>query len=108
MRYKRLQHLLEKSNIYSKFLLTKMEQQQLEVSVFSVVGILKMNCHLLFCFSSAEKLRKVLPWNEVVLYVILRVCPINLYTNQSGKSMNFNHSIKVVVMSLQFFCWPER
>uniref|UniRef100_A0A670I5E4 Helicase, lymphoid specific n=1 Tax=Podarcis muralis TaxID=64176 RepID=A0A670I5E4_PODMU len=33
MRYKRLQHLLEKSNIYSKFLLTKMEQQQLEVSV---------------------------------------------------------------------------
>ncbi|XP_061857085.1 lymphoid-specific helicase isoform X1 [Colius striatus] len=30
MRYKRLQHLLEKSNIYSKFLLTKMEQQQLE------------------------------------------------------------------------------
>lgn len=34
MRYKRLQHLLEKSNIYSKFLLTKMEQQQLEVSVF--------------------------------------------------------------------------
>lgn len=30
LRYKRLQHLLEKSNIYSKFLLTKMEQQQLE------------------------------------------------------------------------------
>ncbi|KAM4703405.1 lymphoid-specific helicase [Rhinophrynus dorsalis] len=30
MRYKRLQHLLEKSNIYSKFLLTKMEQQQQE------------------------------------------------------------------------------
>ncbi|XP_073691275.1 lymphoid-specific helicase [Garra rufa] len=28
MRFKRLQHLLEKSNIYSKFLLTKMEQQQ--------------------------------------------------------------------------------
>uniref|UniRef100_A0A4W3K1U7 Proliferation-associated SNF2-like protein n=1 Tax=Callorhinchus milii TaxID=7868 RepID=A0A4W3K1U7_CALMI len=32
MRFKRLQHLLEKSNIYSKFLLTKMEQQQVEVS----------------------------------------------------------------------------
>uniref|UniRef100_A0A668AZF5 Proliferation-associated SNF2-like protein n=1 Tax=Myripristis murdjan TaxID=586833 RepID=A0A668AZF5_9TELE len=31
MRFKRLQHLLEKSNIYSKFLLTKMEQQQQEV-----------------------------------------------------------------------------
>lgn len=30
MRFKRLQHLLEKSNIYSKFLLTKMEQQQRE------------------------------------------------------------------------------
>ncbi|XP_076831202.1 lymphoid-specific helicase [Brachyhypopomus gauderio] len=30
MRFKRLQHLLEKSNIYSKFLLTKMEHQQLE------------------------------------------------------------------------------
>ncbi|XP_069466693.1 lymphoid-specific helicase [Ambystoma mexicanum] len=30
IRYKRLQHLLEKSNIYSKFLLTKMEQQTLE------------------------------------------------------------------------------
>ncbi|KAF3708520.1 Lymphoid-specific helicase [Channa argus] len=30
MRYKRLQHLLQKSNIYSKFLLTKMEQQQNE------------------------------------------------------------------------------
>ncbi|KAK1791623.1 hypothetical protein P4O66_013623 [Electrophorus voltai] len=30
MRFKRLQHLLEKSNIYSKFLLTKMEQQQEE------------------------------------------------------------------------------
>uniref|UniRef100_A0A7N5JZK4 Helicase, lymphoid specific n=1 Tax=Ailuropoda melanoleuca TaxID=9646 RepID=A0A7N5JZK4_AILME len=30
IRYRRLQHLLEKSNIYSKFLLTKMEQQQLE------------------------------------------------------------------------------
>uniref|UniRef100_A0A8C3DBX8 Proliferation-associated SNF2-like protein n=1 Tax=Corvus moneduloides TaxID=1196302 RepID=A0A8C3DBX8_CORMO len=43
MRYKRLQHLLEKSNIYSKFLLTKMEQQQLEVGVFfSAVGILKV------------------------------------------------------------------
>ncbi|XP_042624458.1 lymphocyte-specific helicase [Cyprinus carpio] len=28
MRFRRLQHLLEKSNIYSKFLLTKMEQQQ--------------------------------------------------------------------------------
>lgn len=33
MRFKRLQHLLQKSNIYSKFLLTKMEQQQNEVSV---------------------------------------------------------------------------
>ncbi|XP_053188446.1 lymphoid-specific helicase [Scomber japonicus] len=30
MRLKRLQHLLQKSNIYSKFLLTKMEQQQNE------------------------------------------------------------------------------
>ncbi|KAG7999868.1 Lymphoid-specific helicase [Nibea albiflora] len=30
MRYKRLQHLLQKSNIYSKFLLTKMEQQHNE------------------------------------------------------------------------------
>ncbi|XP_004625546.1 lymphoid-specific helicase [Octodon degus] len=30
IRYRRLQHLLEKSNIYSKFLLTKMEQQQIE------------------------------------------------------------------------------
>ncbi|KAK0131602.1 Lymphoid-specific helicase [Merluccius polli] len=30
MRFKRLQHLLEKSNIYSNFLLTKMEQQQAE------------------------------------------------------------------------------
>lgn len=30
MRFKRLQHLLQKSNIYSKFLLTKMEQQQHE------------------------------------------------------------------------------
>ncbi|XP_066535882.1 lymphoid-specific helicase [Hoplias malabaricus] len=30
MRFKRLQHLLEKSNIYAKFLLTKMEQQQEE------------------------------------------------------------------------------
>ncbi|KAM6182861.1 lymphoid-specific helicase isoform 5-T5 [Erethizon dorsatum] len=30
IQYRRLQHLLEKSNIYSKFLLTKMEQQQLE------------------------------------------------------------------------------
>ena len=36
MRFKRLQHLLEKSNIYSKFLLTKMEQQQQEVSVLLV------------------------------------------------------------------------
>uniref|UniRef100_A0A8C2U4C7 Helicase, lymphoid specific n=1 Tax=Coturnix japonica TaxID=93934 RepID=A0A8C2U4C7_COTJA len=36
MRYKRLQHLLEKSNIYSKFLLTKMEQQQLEYQCFLV------------------------------------------------------------------------
>jgi len=33
MRFKRLQHLLEKSNIYSKFLLTKMEQQQQEVRI---------------------------------------------------------------------------
>uniref|UniRef100_A0A8C8D3T4 Proliferation-associated SNF2-like protein n=1 Tax=Oncorhynchus tshawytscha TaxID=74940 RepID=A0A8C8D3T4_ONCTS len=31
IRFKRLQHLLDKSNIYSKFLLTKMEQQQQEV-----------------------------------------------------------------------------
>lgn len=51
MRYKRLQHLLEKSNIYSKFLLTKMEQQQLEVGVFfPAVGILKMGCRLFVCF----------------------------------------------------------
>uniref|UniRef100_A0AAY4EHQ3 Proliferation-associated SNF2-like protein n=1 Tax=Denticeps clupeoides TaxID=299321 RepID=A0AAY4EHQ3_9TELE len=33
MRFKRLQHLLKKSNIYSKFLLTKMEQQQKEIYV---------------------------------------------------------------------------
>ncbi|XP_072293463.1 lymphoid-specific helicase-like [Eucyclogobius newberryi] len=33
MRFKRLQHLLQKSNIYSKFLLTKMEQQQNEERV---------------------------------------------------------------------------
>ncbi|KAK2823914.1 hypothetical protein Q5P01_021089 [Channa striata] len=33
MRYKRLQHLLQKSNIYSKFLLTKMEQQQHEEKI---------------------------------------------------------------------------
>ncbi|XP_012672535.1 lymphoid-specific helicase [Clupea harengus] len=33
MRFKRLQHLLEKSNIYAKFLLTKMEQQQQEENV---------------------------------------------------------------------------
>ncbi|XP_028983432.1 lymphoid-specific helicase [Betta splendens] len=33
MRFKRLQHLLQKSNIYSKFLLTKMEQQQNEEKV---------------------------------------------------------------------------
>uniref|UniRef100_A0A4W5NW38 Proliferation-associated SNF2-like protein n=1 Tax=Hucho hucho TaxID=62062 RepID=A0A4W5NW38_9TELE len=36
IRFKRLQHLLEKSNIYSKFLLTKMEQQQQEVSLIPV------------------------------------------------------------------------
>ncbi|CAM9145778.1 unnamed protein product, partial [Lampetra planeri] len=30
MRFRRLQHLLQKSNIYAKFLLTKMEQQQNE------------------------------------------------------------------------------
>uniref|UniRef100_A0A8D2KCQ8 Helicase, lymphoid specific n=1 Tax=Urocitellus parryii TaxID=9999 RepID=A0A8D2KCQ8_UROPR len=35
IRYRRLQHLLEKSNIYSKFLLTKMEQQQLEVCIYN-------------------------------------------------------------------------
>ncbi|TNN48784.1 Lymphoid-specific helicase [Liparis tanakae] len=33
LRFKRLQHLLQKSNIYSKFLLTKMEQQQSEENV---------------------------------------------------------------------------
>ena len=33
IRFKRLQHLLEKSNIYSKFLLTKMELQQQEVKL---------------------------------------------------------------------------
>ncbi|KAM9804089.1 lymphoid-specific helicase [Neosynchiropus ocellatus] len=33
MRFKRLQHLLQKSNIYSKFLLTKMEQQQMEEKI---------------------------------------------------------------------------
>ncbi|XP_063730570.1 lymphoid-specific helicase isoform X2 [Eleginops maclovinus] len=33
VRFKRLQHLLQKSNIYSKFLLTKMEQQQNEENV---------------------------------------------------------------------------
>ncbi|XP_068183416.1 lymphoid-specific helicase [Antennarius striatus] len=33
IRYRRLQHLLQKSNIYSKFLLTKMEQQQNEEKV---------------------------------------------------------------------------
>uniref|UniRef100_A0A452TE34 Proliferation-associated SNF2-like protein n=1 Tax=Ursus maritimus TaxID=29073 RepID=A0A452TE34_URSMA len=39
IRYRRLQHLLEKSNIYSKFLLTKMEQQQLEVCKERVLNI---------------------------------------------------------------------
>lgn len=38
MHFKRLQHLLEKSNIYSKFLLTKMEQQQQEVGFYVVFG----------------------------------------------------------------------
>ncbi|XP_062376031.1 lymphoid-specific helicase [Sardina pilchardus] len=33
MRFKRLQHLLDKSNIYAKFLLTKMELQQQEENV---------------------------------------------------------------------------
>ncbi|XP_077437961.1 lymphoid-specific helicase-like isoform X2 [Vanacampus margaritifer] len=33
IRFKRLQHLLQKSNIYSKFLLTKMEQQQNEEKI---------------------------------------------------------------------------
>uniref|UniRef100_A0A2K6TCI0 Helicase, lymphoid specific n=1 Tax=Saimiri boliviensis boliviensis TaxID=39432 RepID=A0A2K6TCI0_SAIBB len=42
IRYRRLQHLLEKSNIYSKFLLTKMEQQQLE-EILSVVKKNKKN-----------------------------------------------------------------
>uniref|UniRef100_A0A8B9L8N8 Proliferation-associated SNF2-like protein n=1 Tax=Astyanax mexicanus TaxID=7994 RepID=A0A8B9L8N8_ASTMX len=38
IRFKRLQHLLEKSNIYAKFLLTKMEQQQLEVCFQAAFG----------------------------------------------------------------------
>lgn len=42
MRFKRLQHLLEKSNIYSKFLLTKMEQQQQEVGLHVA---LRGKCH---------------------------------------------------------------
>uniref|UniRef100_A0A3B3SIW1 Proliferation-associated SNF2-like protein n=1 Tax=Paramormyrops kingsleyae TaxID=1676925 RepID=A0A3B3SIW1_9TELE len=39
MRFRRLQHLLEKSNIYSKFLLTKMEQQQQEEMVKEPFGL---------------------------------------------------------------------
>uniref|UniRef100_A0A8C1HJG5 Proliferation-associated SNF2-like protein n=1 Tax=Cyprinus carpio carpio TaxID=630221 RepID=A0A8C1HJG5_CYPCA len=50
MRFRRLQHLLEKSNIYSKFLLTKMEQQQQDVSI--------VNTGLFFFFFFCEVERK--------------------------------------------------
>lgn len=49
MRYKRLQHLLQKSNIYSKFLLTKMEQQQIEVCHGATVA----KCAAVTCCSPA-------------------------------------------------------
>uniref|UniRef100_A0A8C7L6M7 Proliferation-associated SNF2-like protein n=1 Tax=Oncorhynchus kisutch TaxID=8019 RepID=A0A8C7L6M7_ONCKI len=56
IRFKRLQHLLEKSNIYSKFLLTKMEQQQQEVSrIPSIVSISDLS---FFVFSVEKNKRK--------------------------------------------------
>uniref|UniRef100_A0A8C8D2N7 Helicase, lymphoid specific n=1 Tax=Oncorhynchus tshawytscha TaxID=74940 RepID=A0A8C8D2N7_ONCTS len=56
IRFKRLQHLLDKSNIYSKFLLTKMEQQQQEVSrIPSIVSISDLS---FFVFSVEKNKRK--------------------------------------------------
>lgn len=57
MRFKRLQHLLQKSNIYSKFLLTKMEQQQNEVGHREEVGgAAGAECAAVTCFSPAQLL----------------------------------------------------
>uniref|UniRef100_A0A3Q1HV60 Proliferation-associated SNF2-like protein n=1 Tax=Anabas testudineus TaxID=64144 RepID=A0A3Q1HV60_ANATE len=53
MRFKRLQHLLQKSNIYSKFLLTKMEQQQNEVESVS-----EHNMQMIFLHLSDKKKRR--------------------------------------------------
>uniref|UniRef100_A0A672ZXU4 Proliferation-associated SNF2-like protein n=1 Tax=Sphaeramia orbicularis TaxID=375764 RepID=A0A672ZXU4_9TELE len=62
LRYKRLQHLLQKSNIYSKFLLTKMEQQQNEVECkripCSFVDFFNMNVCACFAFKIDKKKRR--------------------------------------------------
>uniref|UniRef100_A0A673X1F8 Proliferation-associated SNF2-like protein n=1 Tax=Salmo trutta TaxID=8032 RepID=A0A673X1F8_SALTR len=55
IRFKRLQHLLEKSNIYSKFLLTKMEQQQQEKAQFYIDDIRLLNLSL---FLSVERKKR--------------------------------------------------
>uniref|UniRef100_A0A8C7KX87 Proliferation-associated SNF2-like protein n=1 Tax=Oncorhynchus kisutch TaxID=8019 RepID=A0A8C7KX87_ONCKI len=61
IRFKRLQHLLEKSNIYSKFLLTKMEQQQQEVSRIPLMwkqSIVSISDLSFFVFSVEKNKRK--------------------------------------------------
>uniref|UniRef100_A0A8C4E4D9 Proliferation-associated SNF2-like protein n=1 Tax=Dicentrarchus labrax TaxID=13489 RepID=A0A8C4E4D9_DICLA len=57
MRFKRLQHLLQKSNIYSKFLLTKMEQQQNEVRTPSNPNVCN-KCLTLFSVELDKKKRR--------------------------------------------------
>lgn len=76
MRFKRLQHLLQKSNIYSKFLLTKMEQQQKEVRYVWTPHIRQYLC--CFCDGRYVKFSKRPPsaQQSAIADVFTQVCTI--------------------------------
>uniref|UniRef100_A0A8B9DHY2 Proliferation-associated SNF2-like protein n=1 Tax=Anser cygnoides TaxID=8845 RepID=A0A8B9DHY2_ANSCY len=117
MRYKRLQHLLEKSNIYSKFLLTKMEQQQLEsVLVFSVSLTFDV-LHKLKCYFIAAKKKRGREDGTYNISEIMskedesssdNLCPEDLQKNGDSNSVIKDRLCQAVRHSAKQFLDPVR
>uniref|UniRef100_A0A8C3CXQ0 Proliferation-associated SNF2-like protein n=1 Tax=Cairina moschata TaxID=8855 RepID=A0A8C3CXQ0_CAIMO len=122
MRYKRLQHLLEKSNIYSKFLLTKMEQQQLEVSVFSSVLFFSISLtfdvlYKLKCYLIAAKKKRGREDGTYNISEIMskedesssnNLCPEDLQKNGDSNSVIKDRLCQAVRHSAKQFLDPVR
>uniref|UniRef100_A0A8C0BW03 Helicase, lymphoid specific n=1 Tax=Buteo japonicus TaxID=224669 RepID=A0A8C0BW03_9AVES len=117
MRYKRLQHLLEKSNIYSKFLLTKMEQQQLEVVLVFLVSLMfdvlyKLKCYLI----GAKKKRGREDGTYNISEIMSKedesssdnLCPEDLQKNRDSNSVIKDRLCQAVRHSAKQFLDPVR